>query len=129
MNRFSCHSLKSGTTDWEIWLSLGFTSEKYGREDVLHIVCGFHDDDEEPLEGIWLERADQSEGGSGLATCVTLCADCIRVLLTARGVETLGFDAEIVEFDFQKDQEGAEEIRDAFLDMRSEPNGFQIHIA
>lgn len=109
MNEFSCHSMKSGVTDWEIWASLGFSSEKYGESDVLHIVCGFHDGEEEPIEGIWLERTDQSQGGSGLARSVSLFADRIRIELTDSGRKTLGFDGSVVEFGFRKDQDGASE--------------------
>ncbi len=109
MNEFSCHSMKSGVVDREIWASPGFSSEKYGESDVLHIVCGFHDGEEEPTAGIRFERTGRSQGGSGLARSVSLFADRIRIKLADSRRKTLGFDGSVVELGFRKDQDGASE--------------------
>jgi len=128
MDSYLCESLQSGTTDWYIWVSIGFTSNKYGNNDVLHIVCGFHDDEEEPVEGIWLERTDQSEGGSGLAESIELFADRIRIVLTEEGLTTLAFAEKTLEFRFAQDQAGAADMRTSLVAMTNEPNGLQVHV-
>jgi hypothetical protein len=128
MNSYLCDSIKSGTTDWEIWVSIGFISNQYGSKDVLHIVCGFHDEDE-PVEGIWLERTDQSQGGNELAESIKLLSDRICVTLTTEGLTTLAFKEKTVEFKFSKDQEGVNEMKEALAEMAGEPNGAQVHVA
>ncbi|GKS88682.1 hypothetical protein VDF98_03375 [Xanthomonas campestris pv. raphani] len=125
---YQCHYLDAGTTDWDLWVSIGFHSPGYHDADALHIVCGFHDDEDEVAEGIHLERKDQSQGGTGLAEDVLLLADRIRVSLTDRGMAILGFDCRTLEFLFPRELGNAGKVAEHFARMLAEANGAQIRI-
>jgi hypothetical protein len=57
---YPCDFLDAGAADWEIWISTGFRSP-HDPEDALHLVCGFHDDEEAAIEGLYLKRKDQAQ--------------------------------------------------------------------
>lgn len=123
---YVCHFLDAGTTDWEIWISFGFRSARYPQDDALHLVCGFHDDEDAPVEGLYLERKDQAQGGTGLAEQVQLMPDRVRIRLTARGAAVLGFGCDALDLLFPPDPSRVANVVEHIQAMQAEANGGQI---
>lgn len=126
--QYQCDFLDAGTTDWEIWISTAFRSP-HDPQDALHLVCGFHDEEDAAIEGLYLERKDQAQGGTGLLEEAVLHADRLCLRLTARGVTVLGFACDRIELLFPPDPERVAKVVEQAQAMREEPNGQQMRLA
>ncbi len=50
-----------------------FSLARYPQGDALHLVCGFHDNEDAQVEGLYLEGKDQAQGGTGWRSRCNLC--------------------------------------------------------
>ncbi|MFK5924811.1 MAG: Imm10 family immunity protein [Verrucomicrobiota bacterium] len=110
--------LMSGSDEDCLWVTLGFASELESC-DVLHIVCDKKTDDQDRsygMEGIYLERSDQSLGGYRGADKIEIKESEVLLELNDEGQKQLGFNGAVLFF-YGKETEGAEGALRVFSEM------------
>lgn len=94
MEQYALEEVMSGTEEYCLWVTLGFSSE-LKENDVIHIVCETSVDAQDREAGraeLYLERFDQAYCCYGGADVVLVAPSSLEVRLNQKGCEALDFD-------------------------------------
>ncbi len=130
MESYDLKEIMSRDDENSLWVSLGFSSEME-ELDVLFIVCGKSIDEQDEnneMDGIYLERYDQENSGYKLADSIKVSNSKIQVDLNPKGQKELNFK-DIVTFQVPVKLDGFSNAINIFEKMTLYKSGEIVRVA
>jgi hypothetical protein len=117
-------SVKSGTADGVLWVSVGFTSTAQPH-DVLHVACA---PDTDAGDGLYLERLDQAHSCYSGAHRIVVGMSSLEFHFTQRGTRCLDFPP-FVRFSVLPNLRGWKSAHRALVRMSQRRDGSVIEVS